>query len=624
MWCEGGAHPARPCEAVIGKFCGEGCEISSGHSCPVGFYCEGGQEPKKACTAAVGFYCAVESSTAAGETCPPGFHCPGLSADKIECAEGTLAGYYCPAQTATPEGSLCPVGHSCAGGPAPPVPCTAPPGTYCPAGTALGAEPTECAAGYYCVGEAEDQRPCTVPEGFYCPPGAAEGAAGTPCPVDPLLGMFCCAGGSADKELCPPPPDILFLAETPPPVMCNWWVHKTQSAGVQPDPIFSSISRQADVQEGVLEGVFNLPVKGVWLLRFGFFVPAYNRQAYLNAIFPGESVETVAEGDSIEVNINGVTKTLTSTPDLQGHKEFVELTAEGMQIRYSFHFKSSKVPKILHPFVSPGEVTLLRDSNEAPAGAGTMGTMVASAVDAVDGKTLNVGRSVSNGYIASEWVIQQDPKVLIFQGSTLVRETTFLNGKLDETLPVGQYSCIGILRRFYTFFIRNCNVVAGTNYLGPFPFSPVLNPGNTRIVLEWGATPSDLDSYLTVPPPPSNPGHPCLLMYRNKKCDEGTLSQVTLDLDALAHSRRGGLPETVTFGLITPGKYTFWVSEYRGRDENGLLGSGASVSFYSEGFQRRFMVGRDGYVEGINWYVFYIQGDTKELFMCDRATCPPV
>jgi len=59
-----------------------------------------------------------------------------------------------------------------------------------------------------------------------------------------------------------------------------------------------------------------------------------------------------------------------------------------------------------------------------------------------------------------------------------------------------------------------------------------------------------------------------------------------------------------------------------GKDSDGLMQSGATVSFYSESIAKRFMIGRDGYVVGINWFVFYINGDTKEALPCDSLNCP--
>ena len=59
-----------------------------------------------------------------------------------------------------------------------------------------------------------------------------------------------------------------------------------------------------------------------------------------------------------------------------------------------------------------------------------------------------------------------------------------------------------------------------------------------------------------------------------------------------------------------------------GKDSDALMESGATVSFYSENVAKTFMVGRDGYVVGINWFVFYIDGDTKEALPCDSVNCP--
>ena len=70
------------------------------------------------------------------------------------------------------------------------------------------------------------------------------------------------------------------------------------------------------------------------------------------------------------------------------------------------------------------------------------------------------------------------------------------------------------------------------------------------------------------------------------------------------------------------GKYIFRVQEYKGKTSDALMNSGATVDFYSEKETKTFMIGRDGYVVGINWFVFYMDGVTKEIKPCDRASCP--
>jgi len=134
---------------------------------------------------------------------------------------------------------------------------TVAPGSYCAAGSAAQDSAVACPVGYFCLGSYHDLSPCTVPEGRYCPPGSASDE-GVACPNDPRLGPYCCAGGTADKRICPPPPLIEHLDETPPPMMINWWKYRLDFAGIQPDPVFLSVQRQGDVREGHLTGLIGM------------------------------------------------------------------------------------------------------------------------------------------------------------------------------------------------------------------------------------------------------------------------------------------------------------------------------------------------------------------------------
>jgi hypothetical protein len=69
------------------------------------------------------------------------------------------------------------------------------------------------------------------------------------------------------------------------------------------------------------------------------------------------------------------------------------------------------------------------------------------------------------------------------------------------------------MTRFYTAFIKKCDIASTGSVLGEVAMSPILDPGDSRIVLQWGATPADLDSYLTVPQG-SRPD--CVINYKNK------------------------------------------------------------------------------------------------------------
>ncbi len=202
----------------------------------------------------------------------------------------------------------------------------------------------------------------------------------------------------------------------------------------------------------------------------------------------------------------------------------------------------------------------------------------------------------------------------------------------------------------------------------------------------------------------------CTFSCVDQVCNKNQITEVKLDLDATSHGKKGGKPETTTFGVKVPGKYVFRVSEYQGTDSAGLLGSGvrlstrppthtqtsrththppshprtlpsqpplpamgwvggggggvargrmdapacvrllgallvylswgvtegwrwfvvscvrpcgwqASVSYFAEENQKQFFVGQDGYVTGINWFVFYVDGATGEAKACDRYGC---
>ena len=47
----------------------------------------------------------------------------------------------------------------------------------------------------------------------------------------------------------------------------------------------------------------------------------------------------------------------------------------------------------------------------------------------------------------------------------------------------------------------------------------------------------------------------------------------------------------------------FRVSEYGGKNSDGLLHSGAIVTYYAESEVQKYVAGRDGYITGINWCV---------------------
>lgn len=105
--------------------------------------------------------------------------------------------------------------------------------------------------------------------------------------------------------------------------------------------------------------------------------------------------------------------------------------------------------------------------------------------------------------------------------------------------------------------------------------TPTLEPGQMRIVLTWGAEPSDLDSHLTGPNASGGRFH---IYYSSK--DAGVAN---LDLDDVTSYG----PETTTITKQYPGVYRFYVHDYSNRDatssspSNELARSSARVQVFT-------------------------------------------
>ncbi len=123
---------------------------------------------------------------------------------------------------------------------------------------------------------------------------------------------------------------------------------------------------------------------------------------------------------------------------------------------------------------------------------------------------------------------------------------------------------------------------------------PYIDNDDVRIVLTWGANPSDLDSHLFLP----NGNH---IAYYSKQVDGGNL-----DIDDV--SSYG--PETVTINSLKNGTYKYYVADftnsasgyYSSRD---MALSNARVDVYNKhGLVSTFIV--PSHREGVIWHVFNI------------------
>ena len=169
-------------------------------------------------------------------------------------------------------------------------------------------------------------------------------------------------------------------------------------------------------------------------------------------------------------------------------------------------------------------------------------------------------------------------------------------GEYEVNLPPGTYiaelSGDGYITTTYEVTIGEYEVVAEEDYV----VTRELAEGEIRIVLEWGATPSDLDSHLEGE---TDGGTSCHVYFSDKVCSSGDGKVAELDLDDVDSFG----PETTTI-YQTAGKYKFSVHNYRPSTGN-LEDSGATVTVYLPGSSPvKYSIGSDGSIDGYWWHVF--------------------
>jgi hypothetical protein len=147
----------------------------------------------------------------------------------------------------------------------------------------------------------------------------------------------------------------------------------------------------------------------------------------------------------------------------------------------------------------------------------------------------------------------------------------------------------------FTSLAETVTITAGAATTQSTALSPQLAAGDLRIVLTWGASPSDLDSYLWVPSGTE-------VSYRAT----GSLSSAPFaQLDA--DDTTGFGPETITISQLTSGTYTFSVNALGGN----FVPAETTVRVYgSSGLLREFAAPPGG---GNWWRVFTLNGATGAI-----------
>jgi hypothetical protein len=208
-------------------------------------------------------------------------------------------------------------------------------------------------------------------------------------------------------------------------------------------------------------------------------------------------------------------------------------------------------------------------------------------------------------------VVRADTGAALAQARVCVVGTS----QCATTAANGQYALGGVAAGGRTLRITRSGYVtlnvplalrAGQRATPRHALVPPLARGELRVVLTWGATPVDLDSYLWVPQSSGT--------YRVEPGQRGSLVRFPFAV-LMREDNDGHGPEHVYVNRLQSGRMTFAVfnwSAYERPNSPPLAGSGAVVEVYDRsGLRGRFVVPASG--TGRWWTVFSYVGSSGAL-----------
>lgn len=247
-------------------------------------------------------------------------------------------------------------------------------------------------------------------------------------------------------------------------------------------------------------------------------------------------------------------------------------------------------------------------------------------VDAVSGQNVNVGNvtlsqatlsgvvndAQTGNFIANAIVRFTAGTNLDTLGAFVAQDTTNVLGQWSLRLTLGNYVCVitaaGRVPAIASVPVNDTAAQQMTTSL-----TPPVPAGQMRIVLNWGAQPSDLDSHLTGDSTTASGQPRYHVFYANQVVTNAAGDTIAfLDLDDVTSYG----PETITIYRFFPGTLRYKIHDYTNRNTFGSHylsdSSRATVRVYTSAGQIRedhVITGR----AGNQWHVYNIDGSTRNI-----------
>ena len=222
------------------------------------------------------------------------------------------------------------------------------------------------------------------------------------------------------------------------------------------------------------------------------------------------------------------------------------------------------------------------------------------------GATVNVGQLSAITDSNGDYLIENVPAgslTAAFSSDVTQGEAPLAVNFFDQSTE-GTNTVICSKLGYLTYSNNQVVIPPGTTFTLNISLSPTLTDAEMRFVLNWGATPSDLDSHLDTPSIEGATYH----VYYSNQGNATAAPYAALDHDVTS----GYGPETMTIYQMFDGSYKFYIYNYSGSPE--ITTSQAVVQIYNQnGLLQTVQVPTSG--TGPYWYVCDVDGVTGQLII---------